>query len=213
MDTTETLPGKPAAVRLIALGDELIAGAGDTRMLGWLGRSAVRAAEGQVPVDLWPVALPGDTTYSLSQRWDRDVTQRIDVEGQQTGRTDHRVVLGLGRGDAVSGITVPRSRLNLATVLDGLERMRMPSFVVGPPPAADPELTARLREHSLAYADVCARRHLPYVEVIEHLADHDQWQSEMRSGDRDLPGQVGYGLMTWLVLNAGFERWLRSPQP
>lgn len=213
MDTTETPHGRPAAVRLIALGDELLAGSGDTRMLGWLGRSAVRAAEGDLPVDLWPVALPGDTTYSLSQRWDHDVTQRIDAESQQTGRVDHRVVLGVGRGDALGGITVPRSRLNLATVLDGLERMRLPSFVVGPPPADDPELTARLREHSHAFADVCARRHITYVEVIDHLEGHDQWQAEMRSGHRDLPGQVGYGLITWLVLNAGFERWLRSPRP
>lgn len=202
-------PSAPAGrIRLIALGDELLAGVGDARALGWLGRAVAREQGVQAPIELFPVALPGDTSASLAERWDADVARRLDRDAIMSGEVGHRVVVGLGGGDVTSGISLARSRLNLAKVLDGLERLRIPSFVVGPPPSRDPGRTAALAELSAAYADVCARRRVPYVDTVAALEGHDQWTADLARTGCDLPGQTGYGLMAWLVLHGGFGRFL-----
>lgn len=198
----------PGRIRLIALGDELLAGVGDARALGWLGRAVAHQQGSEAPCEVFSVALPGDTSASLAERWDADVARRVDSEGMATGTIDHRVIIGLGAGDVTSGISLARSRLNLAKVLDGLERMRVPAFVVGPPPSADRARTAAIRELSGAYEDVCARRRVPYVDTVAGLDGHDQWVFDLARTGRDTPGQTGYGLMAWLVLHGGFGRWL-----
>lgn len=198
----------PGPIRLIALGDELLAGVGDARALGWLGRAVARAQGAAAPIQLYPVALPAETTASLAERWDREVSLRRDRHGAETGQIEHRVVLGLGAADVTAGVSLARSRLNLAKVLDGLERLRIPAFVVGPPPSSDPGRTAAIRELSGAFADVCSRRRIPYVDTVEALEGHDQWVSDLALTGADHPAQTGYGLMAWLVLNGGFEAFV-----
>ncbi len=195
-------------IRLIALGDELLAGIGDARALGWFGRAVARVQGPDARIEMFPVALPGDTSASLGERWDRDVAPRIDSEGMATGALDHRVVIGLGSGDVTSGISLARSRLNLAKVLDGLERQRIAAFVVGPPPSSDRGRTAAIRELSGAFEDVCARRRVPYVDTVDALDGHDQWVTDLARTGAQHPAQTGYGLMAWLVLHGGFGRWL-----
>lgn len=198
----------PGRIRLIALGDELLAGVGDARALGWLGRAVARQQGADAPIELFSVALPGDTSASLAERWDTEVSRRIDAEGMSSETVDHRVVVGLGSGDVSSGISFARSRLNLAKVLDGLERMRVPAFVVGPPPSADRHRTAVIRELSGAFEDVCARRRVPYINTVASLDGHDQWTADLARTRNDLPAQTGYGLMAWLALHGGFGSWL-----
>lgn len=205
---TENPAGAPGRIRLIALGDELLAGVGDARALGWLGRAVARQQSHGAPVELFLVALPRDTSASLAERWERDVAHRSDPEAVTEGRLAHRVVIGLGTGDIESGISVARSRLNLAKVLDGLERLRIPAFVVGPPPVRDRARTAAIRDLSSAFADVCERRRVTYIDTVEALADHDQWKTDLALTGGEVPAQTGYGLMAWLVLHGGFGRWL-----
>lgn len=205
---TEPAPSQPRRIRLIALGDELLAGVGDARALGWLGRAVARQQAHGAPVELYSVALPHDTSASLAERWEVDVARRSDPEAAAAGHLEHRVVIGLGTGDVAGGISLARSRLNLAKVLDGLERLRVPMFVVGPPPVRDRGRTAAIRELSAAYADVCERRRVPYVDTVEALADHEQWTTDLALSGTEHPAQTGYGLMAWLVLHAGFGRWL-----
>lgn len=195
-------------IRIIALGDELLAGIGDARALGWLGRAVASEQGAASRVDLFPSALPGETSASLSQRWDAEVERRMDRSAQADGSVDHRVVLAMGRADVAAGNSLARSRLNLAKVLDGLERLRIPAFVVGPPPSRDPGITQGVRELSGAFEDVCSRRRIPYVDTVGGLIGHEQWESDLSRSPGDHPGQTGYGLMAWLVLHGGFGSWL-----
>ena len=195
-------------IRLIALGDELMAGAGDARCLGWLGRAVASAQGSRSDIDLYNAALPGQTSLLLADRWEQDVADRMDAEGVQTGTVIPRVVIGMGRGDIAAGTALARSRLNLAKVLDGLERQQIPSFVVGPPPSRDRGLTRSVHELSAAFADVCSRRRVPFVDMVGGLDGHEQWVEDLGRCDSDLPGQTGYGLMAWLVLHGGFAAWL-----
>lgn len=203
----QTAAAEQARIRVIALGDELLAGVGDARALGWLGRAVASEQDPSARIELFVSALPGETSAALAERWDAAVTERMDAEAQAEGRLEHRVVIGMGAADVTAGISLARSRLNLAKVLDGLERMRVPAFVVGPPPSLDRGRTASVRELSAAFEDVCARRRIPYVDTVAALEGHDQWTADLaRSGDR--PGQTGYGLIAWLVLHGGFGTWL-----
>ncbi|MGY5764923.1 GDSL-type esterase/lipase family protein [Brachybacterium sp. DNPG3] len=205
---TTTDPVQDPRIRIIALGDELLAGVGDARAMGWIGRAVASEQGARSPVELFVSALPQETSAQLSERWDEEVRLRTDAEGQAEGTVDHRVVLALGRADVPEGLSLARSRLNLAKVLDGLERLRVPAFVVGPPPSRDRGLTASIRELSGAYADVCARRRIPYIDMVAGLEGHEQWEGDLARSRGDHPGQTGYGLMAWLVLHGGFGAWL-----
>ena len=194
------------ARRILAIGDELVAGAGDPRGLGWVGRVAARTPSEPRPIML-TLAVPEETTTALAARWEQEVAPRLGPVPPD----GHRMVIGLGRADLEAGVSLARSRLNLANVLDVAASRQIRGFVVGPPPrgGAEPERQAEL---SAAFADVASRRRVPYVETYTPLARHDQWLADLAAGDGHTPAQAGYGLLAWLVLHAGWNRWLGLPE-
>lgn len=194
------------ARRICVIGDELVAGVGDPKALGWVGRVTARTPLEPAPL-VMTLAVPQETTTALSARWQAETALRF---GPPPATGEHHLVIGLGRGDLAAGISLARSRLNLANILDVAESHRLSTFVVGPPPGGvgEPEQQAEL---SAAFADVAHRRRVPYVETYGPLARHDQWLADLASGDGHTPGQAGYGLMAWLVLHTGWHRWLGLP--
>ena len=189
--------------RICVVGDELVAGAGDPRALGWVGRVAARTSPDGPPL-VMTLAVPGETTTALAARWENETRPRYSADAER------RLVIGLGRADLTDGISSARSRLNLANVLDAAEQQGIGTFVVGPPPGR-PEDGDRLAELSAVFADVARRRAVPYVETFAPLARHEQWAADLAAGDGTTPGQAGYGLMAWLVLHGGWHRWLGLP--
>jgi len=190
-------------LRLVVVGDELVAGTGDPKALGWVGRVAARTT-GADRLTVVTLAVPGETTTELGARWEDEVRRRLSPEA------DNRLVVGLGRADLGAGLSLARSRLNLANVLDVAEQWKVPAFVVGPPPGkvADAD---RLADLAAAFGDVASRRRVPYVDTYSPLAAHEQWLGDMAAGDGELPSQAGYGLMAWLVLHTGWHTWLGQP--
>lgn len=189
-------------LRICVVGDELSVGVGDPKGLGWTGRVLARTRFDGVAMS-FPLAVPGETTTGLSQRWEAECTPRFGPEAE----TDNRLVVALGRHDASSPLSVARSRLNLANILDVADSRRIPAFVVGPPPGRS-EDAGRLEELTAAYGDVAARRRVPYVDMYTPLAPHEQWHADLANNDDVYPGQAGYGLMAWLVLHTGWHEWL-----
>ncbi len=190
--------------RLSVVGDELAAGVGDPKGLGWVGRVAARTPAPVGSLGVFTLAVPGETTTAMSARWEDEAGRRFHADA------DNRLVVALGRADVAANLSIARSRLNLANVLDVAEQRRISAFVVGPPPgpAAEAERTAEL---SAAFADVTTRRRVPFVDTYTPLAQHEQWHADLASSDGRLPGQAGYGLMAWLVLHSGWSRWLGLP--
>ncbi|WP_421740351.1 GDSL-type esterase/lipase family protein [Cellulomonas sp.] len=190
-------------LRLAVVGDELVAGAGDPKGLGWVGRVTARTPTPE-PLTVLTLAVPGETSTALGARWDEEVTRRLSPEA------DNRLVVALGRADVAAGLSLARSRLNLANILDVADQRRIPAFVVGPPPGGTADAD-KLADLSAAYADVATRRRVPFVDMYTPLAAHDQWLGDLAAGDGILPGQAGYGLMAWLVLHTGWHAWLGLP--
>ncbi|GEK22835.1 GDSL-type esterase/lipase family protein [Cellulomonas xylanilytica] len=190
-------------LRLAVVGDELVAGAGDPKGLGWVGRVTARTPTPD-PLTVLTLAVPGETTTGLGARWDEEASRRWSPD------TDNRLVVALGRADVDAGLSLARSRLNLANILDVADQRRIPAFVVGPPPGSTAD-SEKLADLSAAFADVAARRRVPFVDTYTPLAAHDQWLGDLAAGDGVLPGQAGYGLMAWLVLHTGWHAWLGLP--
>lgn len=191
-------------LRVCVVGDDLVAGVGDPRSLGWVGRVGARTPRAERLVTLFPLGVPGETTAELLGRWRDETNRRFSGADPQ----DCRLVIGLGRGDVHENVSLPRSRLNLANILDECATRGLPAFVVGPPPGPEDGLNARIGELSRAYADVCLRRRVAYVDTFTPLVAHEDWLTDLAAGDGRHPGQAGYGLIAWLVLHGGWTQFL-----
>ena len=191
------------AIQIFFVGDELVAGLGDARGMGWTGRVMARTPHNP-PILAYELAFAGEDTSSLTNRW------RVDVSPRLKRDADNRLVIGLGSHDLDSGLSSARSRLHLANLLDVAQRLQLNPFVVGPPPRTDLPLPQVL-ELSRAYHDVCERRSVPYVDTAQPLATHEQWLTDMKLSNGYVPHQAGYGLLAWLVLHAGWHSWLGVP--
>ena len=193
--------------RICVVGDDLVAGIGDPKGLGWTGRVVARTPAGDTGQALFALGVPGESTAELLGRW-REETGRRFVDG-----ADNRLVVGLGRADLAAGSSLARSRLNLANVLDDASARGIGVFVVGPSPSLDSTVNEHIAELTAAFADVCERRRVPFVDCFTPLADHEQWFADLAASDGEHPGQAGYGLIAWLVLHGGWYAWLGLDQP
>ncbi|QAY64811.1 lysophospholipase [Xylanimonas allomyrinae] len=192
-------------MRICVVGDELSVGVGDPRALGWVGRVMARSHFDR-PAMHFTLAVPGETTSGLGARWEAETGPRFGPDAEY----DNRLVVALGRHDLDAGLSIARSRLNLANVLDMASANGAATFVVGPPPGR-PEDGDHIAELSAAFADVASRRRVPYVDTYTPLAQHEQWLADLAQSGTLYPGQAGYGLMAWLVLHTGWHAWLGLP--
>ncbi|GAA2243899.1 GDSL-type esterase/lipase family protein [Rarobacter faecitabidus] len=189
-----------APIRILAVGDELVAGVGDPKAIGWLGRVTARTAP-EIDLEVYTLAVPGETSTELSARWQDEAARRVSPD------VETRLIVALGREDVRRGLSLARSRLNLANILDEATAQGLNPLVVGPPPGAAEE-AGKLAELSAAYLDVASRRRAPYIELFKPLERHQQWLDDLASSGSGLPQQAGYGLIAWLVLHYGWRRWL-----
>lgn len=115
-------------------------------------------------------------------------------------------MIGLGSHDLDTGQTLARARLHLAELLDSAERLRLKTFVVGPPPRRDvaPKIQADL---SRAFSDVYGGASFPtWIRSLPSFSTNN-WNTDMTVSD-GYAQQAGYGLMAWLVLHNGWNQWL-----
>lgn len=188
-------------LRVVILGDELLSGAGDPKGLGWIGRVQARLPQNE-DVALFPLAMVSESSAELLERWKTEALPRFSPD------TENYLVVALSAADISAGATISRSRLNLASLLDDAAREGVKLFVVGPTPTGKPELDAEIEHLNAGFEDVVKRRQIAYVDCFRPLREHEGWLQEVASHSRGLPGQVGYGLMAWLVLNKGWFEWL-----
>ena len=193
----------PRDIGLCFVGDGFVAGYGDPKALGWVSRVVGRTPLGEdAELSSYNLGVRGSSSADAMVRW------RAECPPRWAGRGERRLVVGVGAEDVAQGITTARSRLNLANILDEASSTGVGTFVVGPTPTLDAEVNAKLQVLADAQADVCARRGVPFVDCFAPLQSHDQWQSDLAAGDTVHPGQAGYGLIAWLVLNGGWPQWL-----
>jgi lysophospholipase L1-like esterase len=191
-----------APLRVLVLGDQLVTASGDPKGMGWVGRVQARTPQVDPTIELITLANPDDTSLSLQKRWQTEVKPRVNTLGKT------RVAIALSHHDIRAGLSTSRSRLNLATVLDEAIKQGYEPFVIGPTPNKEEALNSAIEQLSWGFEDVCARRNVPFVDCFHPLLGHEGWKNELEASPSGLPGQVGYGLIAWLVLNRGWNAWL-----
>jgi len=193
-------------IRIVILGDSLVSASGDPKGMGWLGRVLARTPVVEPLIDVYPLPNPGDTSAKLLDRYNGEAQLRFSPAAE------NRLVLVLPNFDPASGISISRSRLNAATILDDAKRKGVECFVIGPTPHRNPELNSEIEHLSAGFEDVCARRGVHYVDCFTPLIGHEGWNSEISTDPAGRPGQIGHGLIAWLVLNRGWNEWLGLPE-
>jgi hypothetical protein len=193
-------------IRIVILGDSLVSASGDPKGMGWLGRVLARTPVVEPLIDVYPLPNPGDTSAKLLDRYNGEAQLRFSTPAE------NRLVLVLPNFDPASGISISRSRLNAATILDDAKRKGVECFVIGPTPHRNPELNSEIEHLSAGFEDVCARRGVHYVDCFTPLIGHEGWNSEISTDPAGRPGQIGHGLIAWLVLNRGWNEWLGLPE-
>jgi len=189
-------------IRIVVLGDGLVSAAGDPKGMGWVGRVTAKTPSTSPRIDIFVLPAPDETTSMLAERWTDEVKRRFSAD------TENRLVIALSNADPAAGISISRSRLNIATIVDEAKRAGIESFLVGPTPHRNPELNSEIEHLASGFEDVAARRGIPFVDCFRPLVDHEGWNEEINLAENHLPGQIGHGLIAWLVLNRGWYEWL-----
>lgn len=194
-------------VRIVILGDALVSAAGDPKGMGWVGRVVSKTPATSPRIDIFALPAPDETTSMLAERWQQEVQRRFNAE------TENRLVIALSNNDPAAGISISRSRLNIATMVDEAKRAGIESFLIGPTPHRNAELNNEVEHLASGFEDVAARRGIPFVDCFRPLVEHEGWNSEIANSEFGQPGQIGHGLLAWLVLNRGWYQWLEIPTP
>jgi acyl-CoA thioesterase-1 len=190
------------SIRIVVLGDGLVSAAGDPKGMGWVGRVTAKTPSTTPRIDIFTLPAPDETTSMLADRWTDEVKRRFSAD------TENRLVIALSNSDPAAGISISRSRLNIATIVDEAKRAGIESFLVGPTPHRNPELNSEIEHLASGFEDVASRRGIPFVDCFRPLVDHEGWNEEINLAENHLPGQIGHGLIAWLVLNRGWYEWL-----
>ena len=194
-------------VRIVILGDAIISAAGDPKGMGWVGRVTSKTPSTSPRIDIFALPAPDETTSMLAERWQSEVQRRFSAE------TENKLVIALSNHDPAAGISISRSRLNIATIVDEAKRAGIETFLIGPTPHRNKELNGEVEHLASGFEDVADRRGVPFVDCFRPLVEHEGWNLEIETSEHGLPGQVGHGLIAWLVLNRGWYEWLGIPTP
>jgi len=205
------MPAEPRSrVRVVIAGDALVSAMGDSKGMGWVGRVIARTPSAPTSqnaplIEILALPMPNETTQGLSGRWMSEIQARFEPG------IENRLVLAPGNLDPAAGVSMSRSRLNVANILDEAKKLGISSFLVGPAPHRNEALNDAIAGLSEGFADVAKRRDVPYVDCFTPLVAHEGWWAELSGSESGLPGQVGYGLLAWLVLHRGWFEWLDLP--
>lgn len=191
--------------RVLFFGDSFVAGAGDPRGCGWVGRVAAACA----PLTAYNLGVRGETSVQVAARWQAEAWPRLH------GEASCGVVFSVGANDAVSErdgepprLSVEQSAGTVGSLLDAAAMMELPAFVAGPPPVGGEQADARVLELTEAFSTLCAARAVPFVAVAESLLASRTWLAEAAAGDGAHPGAGGYDQLAELLLDGGLREWL-----
>ncbi len=195
--------------RVLFFGDSHVAGVGDPTGLGWVGRVVAASFAASTPLTANNHGVRGVTSLQVASRWRQETRARL-LPGADT-----RIVVAFGANDttAEDGVQRVETEHSCGALDDILERARaigLPALVVGPAPVDDAEQNRRMQDLSVAFAEICASRAVPFIGVIEALLGPDVWSEQVASGDGAHPAAAGYQALAELVLSGGWLDWLRS---
>ncbi|MEX5719358.1 GDSL-type esterase/lipase family protein [Geodermatophilus maliterrae] len=197
----------PPDVRVCFLGDSLTAGVGDPTGAGWVGPVSAAAREAGWQLTAYGLGVRRDTSVDVAGRWLDEARRRLR-DGDRYGAV---FAFGTNDVDVLDGrrrVDRQHSLTTLAGLLADAEAAGWPVLVIGPPPVADGDASARAADLADGMAEVCAGTHVPFVDLGPLAADA-VWTAEVAAGDAVHPSAAGYRRLAAVVAPA-FTRWLSA---
>ncbi len=189
-------------MRLIFIGDSIVAGTGDDECRGWVGR--VGSATRRAGVDHTPynLGVGGDTAADVLARLD-EVPRRLNLE------IENALVLQVGVNDARDGVERDHddSAVDVERLVERVRDLDLEPLVVGPIPTAQAAESARIGALSERIGRVCAERDVSFIEVHAALRDSGAFLASMEA-DGYHPNAGGYAQIAEVVLHNGWWEWL-----
>lgn len=197
-------------LRLLCFGDSFVAGVGDPRGQGWVGRVVAAAHAAGRPLMAYNLGVRRETSVEVAVRW------RFEAMPRLLAGADCRVIFAVGANDATADggavrVAPERSCMALEKMLEQAAALGLPAAVAGPPPTGDAAQQARSLALSDAFTEVCAVRDVPFWPVAETLLASPIWLAEVAAGDGAHPAAAGYELLAQTLLDAGLLAWLQAP--
>jgi lysophospholipase L1-like esterase len=198
-------------LRLLCFGDSFVAGVGDPRGQGWVGRVVEAVHAAGRPLMAYNLGVRRETSVEVAVRL------RFEAMPRLLAGADCRVVFAVGANDTTveagaERVPPDRSCMALDKMLDQVADLGLPAAVAGPPPAGDDAQQARVVALTDAFAEVCAAREVPFWPVAQTLLASRTWLDEAAAGGGAHPGAAGYELLARTLLDAGLLDWLlRAP--
>ncbi|HXE43608.1 MAG TPA: GDSL-type esterase/lipase family protein [Conexibacter sp.] len=198
-------------LRLLCFGDSFVAGVGDPRGQGWVGRVVAAAFAAGRPLTAYALGVRRETSVEVAVRW------RFEAMPRLAAGADCRVVIAVGANDTTvedgaQRVPPERSLMALSTMLAQAAELPTEVAVAGPPPVGDDAQRAHGLALSDAFAALCAERGVPFFGIAETLAASRAWLDEQAAGDGAHPAAAGYDLLARALLDAGLLDWLLSPR-
>lgn len=211
----------PRALRLVALGDSLVYGYGDTQAGGWVDRlrchwmqqSLANPGMLNAPV-LYNLGVRGDTIDLVSRRLEAEFSRR----GEYRNRVPDAILLSVGTNDSPrvgqpdgkNYTDFDRFQWLMETMLErSLELARWVFFVGMVPVNSEkmPFLDLLYYNHSDQYRykeatrQLCRSMGIPYLDLFERwLNFEDHWWQSRLSADGLHPNSLGYASIFEAVL-------------
>lgn len=183
---------------VLFLGDSFVTGVGDPTALGWTGRLLAAAHHPDRDLTGYVLGVRRQTSDDVLARWEREADVRLPGVGAGA------VVVSFGVNDAIvedGRRRVPEERTveNLRTLVNQARARDLAVLVVGPPPVADDDVTARVVALDARLGATAAALDVPYVGTVGALRDDPVWHAEVDAGDGAHPGAAGYERLAALV--------------
>ena len=193
-------------MRLIFIGDSIVAGSGDDECRGWVGRVGTATRRAGVDHTPYNLGIGGDTAADVLARWEHEVTRRLNPD------LDNRLVVQVGVNDARDGVERDHDDCarDLRELIGGARDAGLEPLVVGPIPTHQPSESERIGALSERFAAVCDEAGAAYVEVHAALRNNGTLLSGLEA-DGYHPDADGYAEIAQVVLHNGWWEWLATP--
>ena len=174
-------------------------GTGDPTYLGWVSRACAAMTSPHYKLTAYNLGIRGNTSEQIEVRWLAEANLRFqtDVDCDKRvvfsfGTSDNLIEEGLRRVELTNSIDCARRVLTQAKAL-------FPVLLIGPPPVDDDQMNNRAAASSAAYAELCDKLAVPYLDIYRPLSENALWMQEVGVVDGYHPAASGYLALSQLV--------------
>lgn len=186
---------------ICCFGDSLTLGFADPTGRGWPGRLCAASTSAGRGVSCYNLGIRADTTPAIRTRWRAEAGARLKT--RPAG-----LVFCFGTADANQILPREDSLAACRDILSAAPALA-PTFLLTPPPVADPSVNEHIRALAAEFLALAKERNVPAFDLFSALDASGTYKAALKRGDGAHPDAIGYDkmaekLLGWEPLRALF---------